>query len=33
MARDQGQETSRADTHIRCHVIWRQEERIGVAFD
>jgi hypothetical protein len=20
-------------THIRCHLIWRQEERIGVAFD
>lgn len=20
-------------THIPCHVIWRQEERIGVAFD
>ena len=20
-------------THILCHVIWRQEERIGVAFD
>jgi len=19
--------------HIPCHVIWRQEERIGVAFD
>jgi hypothetical protein len=24
----------RADgTHIPCHVVWRQEERIGVAFD
>jgi hypothetical protein len=24
----------RADgTNIPCHVIWRQEERIGVAFD
>jgi hypothetical protein len=23
----------RADgTHIPCHVVWRQEERIGVAF-
>jgi hypothetical protein len=21
------------DTHIPCYVIWRQEERIGVAFD
>jgi hypothetical protein len=21
------------DTHIPCHVIWRHEERIGVAFD
>jgi hypothetical protein len=21
------------DTHIPCHVIWREEERIGVAFD
>ena len=21
------------DTHIPCHVIWRQEERIGVAFE
>ena len=21
------------DAHIPCHVIWRQEERIGVAFD
>ncbi len=21
------------DTHIPCHVIWRQQERIGVAFD
>jgi hypothetical protein len=21
------------DTHIPCHVVWRQEERIGVAFD
>jgi hypothetical protein len=21
------------DTHIPCHVIWRQEDRIGVAFD
>ncbi|MGO8907850.1 MAG: PilZ domain-containing protein [Bradyrhizobium sp.] len=20
-------------THIPCHVIWRQEERIGVVFD
>jgi hypothetical protein len=20
-------------THIPCHVIWRQEEQIGVAFD
>jgi len=20
-------------THIRCHVVWRQEERVGVAFD
>jgi hypothetical protein len=20
-------------THIPCHVIWREEERIGVAFD
>jgi hypothetical protein len=20
-------------THIPCHVIWRQQERIGVAFD
>jgi hypothetical protein len=20
-------------THILCHVVWRQEERIGVAFD
>jgi hypothetical protein len=20
-------------THVPCHVIWRQEERIGVAFD
>jgi len=20
-------------THIPCHVIWRQEERIGAAFD
>ena len=20
-------------THIPCHVIWRQDERIGVAFD
>jgi hypothetical protein len=20
-------------THIPCHVIWRREERIGVAFD
>jgi PilZ domain len=20
-------------THIPCHVVWRQEERIGVAFD
>ena len=20
-------------THIPCHVIWRQEERMGVAFD
>jgi hypothetical protein len=24
----------RADgTHIPCHVVWRQDERIGVAFD
>lgn len=24
----------RADgTHIPCHVIWRKDERIGVAFD
>jgi hypothetical protein len=21
------------DTHIPCRVIWREEERIGVAFD
>ncbi len=21
------------DTRIPCHVVWRQEERIGVAFD
>jgi hypothetical protein len=21
------------DTHIPCHVIWRKEELIGVAFD
>jgi hypothetical protein len=21
------------DTHIPCHVVWRKEERIGVAFD
>jgi hypothetical protein len=21
------------DTHIPCHVIWRQEGQIGVAFD
>ena len=21
------------DTQIPCHVVWRQEERIGVAFD
>jgi hypothetical protein len=21
------------DAHIPCHVVWRQEERIGVAFD
>ena len=21
------------DAHIPCHVIWRQEEQIGVAFD
>jgi hypothetical protein len=21
------------DTHIACHVIWREGERIGVAFD
>jgi hypothetical protein len=21
------------DTHIPCHVVWRQGERIGVAFD
>jgi hypothetical protein len=21
------------DAHIACHVIWRHEERIGVAFD
>ena len=21
------------DTHIPCHVVWRQEDRIGVAFD
>jgi hypothetical protein len=21
------------DTHVPCHVIWRKEERIGVAFD
>jgi hypothetical protein len=21
------------DTHIPCHVIWRQEDRLGVAFD
>jgi hypothetical protein len=21
------------DAHIPCHVIWRQAERIGVAFD
>ena len=20
-------------THIPCHVVWRREERIGVAFD
>jgi hypothetical protein len=20
-------------THIPCHVVWRQEDRIGVAFD
>ena len=20
-------------THIPCHVIWRQEERVGAAFD
>jgi hypothetical protein len=20
-------------THIPCHVVWRQEERIGVAFE
>jgi hypothetical protein len=20
-------------THIRCHVVWRQEDQIGVAFD
>jgi hypothetical protein len=20
-------------THIPCHVVWRQDERIGVAFD
>jgi hypothetical protein len=20
-------------THIPCHVVWRQEERIGVTFD
>ena len=20
-------------THIPCHVIWRQEDRVGVAFD
>jgi hypothetical protein len=21
------------DTHIPCRVVWRQDERIGVAFD
>ena len=21
------------NTHIPCHVVWRQEDRIGVAFD
>ena len=21
------------ETHIPCHVVWRQDERIGVAFD
>jgi hypothetical protein len=21
------------EAHIPCHVVWRQEERIGVAFD
>jgi hypothetical protein len=21
------------DAHIPCHVIWREEDRIGVAFD
>jgi hypothetical protein len=21
------------DAHIPCHVVWREEERIGVAFD
>ena len=21
------------DAHIPCHVVWRQEEQIGVAFD
>jgi len=21
------------DTHIPCHVVWRQADRIGVAFD
>jgi PilZ domain len=21
------------DAHIPCHVVWREEDRIGVAFD
>jgi hypothetical protein len=21
------------DTHIPCHVVWRQQDQIGVAFD
>jgi hypothetical protein len=24
---------SKDGTHIPCHVIWRQDEQIGVAFD
>jgi hypothetical protein len=32
--REQFEDVFLADgTHIPCHVIWRKEKRIGVAFD